>query len=73
MEVGLVRIEIANRKTYRYVPALCLDGSCEIYSQDGKLLMDSSEMGLYRILELNLLDDSEICFSADGYFTFFQP
>ena len=73
MAVGLVRIEIANGKTYRYIPALCLDGRFEIYGQDGRLLMDSSEMGLCRILEINLLDDSEICFSAGNHFAFFQP
>lgn len=73
MAVGLVRIEIANGKTYRYIPALCLDGRFEIYGQDGRLLMDSSEMGLCRILDINLLDDSEICFSADNHFAFFQP
>ncbi len=73
MEVGLARIELANGKTYRYVPALCLDGRFEIYGKDGRLLMDSSEMGLCRILVINLLDDSEICFSEDGHFTFFDP
>ena len=73
MQVGLVRIEIANGKTYRYVPALCLDGSFEIYDQTGRLIMDSSEMGVCRMLAINLLDNSEICFSADNNFTFYQP
>ena len=72
MDVGLVRIEVENGMTYRYIPALCLDGYFEIYNRNGDLLMDSSELGLCRMLEINAIDGTEIAFSSDGSFTFLE-
>ena len=73
IEIGMVRLEIANGMSYCYVPGLCLQGYFEIYSQQGELLMDSSSHGLCRMLEVNMLDGTEICFSAENKFTFLTP
>ena len=69
MTYGLARIEVENGKTYRYVPALCLDGHIELYRENGELIVDSSTEGMTRMMVLNALDGTEIVYSSEDGIT----
>ena len=69
MTYGLVRIEIENGITYRYLPALCIDGHVELYDEYGKIFYESTTDGLTRMLVLNAVDGTDIVFSSDNSFT----
>lgn len=69
MTYGLARIEVENGKTYRYVPALCLDGHVELINENGNLIFDSSTEGMTRMMVLNALDGTEIVYSSEGGIT----
>ncbi len=64
MTYGLVRIEIENGITYRYLPALCIDGHVELYDEYGKIFYESTTDGLTRMLVLNAVDGTDIVFSS---------
>ena len=69
MTYGLVRIEIENGITYRYLPALCIDGHVELYDEYGKIFYESTTDGLTRMLVLNAVDGTDIVFSSYNSFT----
>lgn len=69
MTYGLVRIEIEKGITYRYLPALCIDGHVELYDEYGKIFYESTTDGLTRMLVLNAVDGTDIVFSSDNSFT----
>ena len=69
MTYGLVRIEIENGITYRYLPALCIDGHVELYDEYGKIFYESTTDGLTRMLVLNAVDGTGIVFSSYNSFT----
>ena len=69
MTYGLVRIEIEKGITYRYLPALCIDGHVELYDEYGKIFYESTTDGLTRMLVLNAADGTDIVFSSYNSFT----
>ena len=69
MTYGLVRIEIEKGITYRYLPALCIDGHVELYDEYGKIFYESTTDGLTRMLVLNAVDGTDIVFSSYNSFT----
>lgn len=69
MTYGLVRIEIEKGITYRYLPALCIDGHVELYDEYGKIFYESTTDGLTRMLVLNAVDGTGIVFSSYNSFT----